>query len=231
MKVSSGIEGFDALSENGFEHGGVNLISGTSGSGKTLFGLHFLCKGLKENEDVLLVTLEEDRKNIKRILVNMGMTAAPRKMHVIDLGALRAGKMEDGDGMIGFKDLREFLENFLEINPVKRIVIDSLAAIGIYYKEIEKLREELFSFVRFLRSKDITTILTTESLEDGGRTRFGVEQFITDSFIILGLEEKSGELRRSITIRKMRFTNHDTAKRPFHITKKGIEIFIHEKVV
>jgi KaiC/GvpD/RAD55 family RecA-like ATPase len=57
-----------------------------------------------------------------------------------------------------------------------------------------------------------------------------VEQFLADSFIVLGLEEIKGELRRTLIIRKMRFTDHDTTKRPFHISKKGIEVFVSEKV-
>jgi len=230
MKVSSGIEGFDVLSQGGFPNSGVNLISGVAGSGKTYFAVHFLYKGLKGKEDVLLVTLEEERESIQRLMKDMEIDTSSKGLHLIDLGILRAVKVEKGDGMIGFKDLKEFLRSFLATHPIKRIVIDSIAAVSIYYKDIDKLREELFSFLRFLRSQKVTTLLTCEALEGSGLTRFGVEQFLADSFIVLGLEEIKGELRRTITIRKMRFSDHDTAKRPFHITKRGIEIFVQEKV-
>jgi circadian clock protein KaiC len=72
---------------------------------------------------------------------------------------------------------------------------------------------------------NITSLLITESLnETGDKTRYGVEQFISDSFINLGLEKISGELRRSITIRKMRFTRHNTKVHPLLITPSGIVI-------
>jgi circadian clock protein KaiC len=231
MKISSGIEGFDKLSQGGFSIGGMNLISGVAGSGKTFFVLHFLSEGLKANEDVLLVTLEEEKESIERLMVDMDIDITSEKMHTIDLGVLRAEKIEAGEGMIGFRELKEFLRSFLTTHPVKRVVIDSMTAIGIYYGEIEKLRGEMFSFVRFLKSQNVTTLLTSEALEGGSLTRFGVEQFLADSFVVLGLEDIQGELRRTITIRKMRFSNHDTAKRPFHITKKGVEIFVNEKVI
>ncbi|UCE37173.1 MAG: hypothetical protein JSW00_17115 [Thermoplasmata archaeon] len=231
MKVSSGIEGVDTLSHGGYPEGGVNLISGVAGSAKTLFALHFLCKGLEDNEMGLLITLEEEKESIERVMSLMDINSSSRKIDIIDLGLIRAEKAEVGEGMVGFSDLKDFLSSFLASHPTKRIVIDSISAVGIYYKEIEKLREELFSFVRFLRGNDVTTILTSESLEGGSLTRFGVEQFLADSFIVLGLEEVKGELRRTITIRKMRFTSHDTAKRPFLITEKGIEVFVKEKVL
>ncbi|MGB9636725.1 MAG: ATPase domain-containing protein, partial [Thermoplasmata archaeon] len=72
---------------------------------------------------------------------------------------------------------------------------------------------------------------TTESIENGPYTRFGVEQFVCDSFIVLGLEEIKGTLRRTILIRKMRFTKHDTAKHPFIIGTRGVEIGASEKVI
>ena len=111
MNVSSGIEGFDALSQGGYLKGGVNLICGVAGSGKTFFALHFLLKGLEQNEEVLFITPEEDRNSIERLMADMGIDESSKGMHVIDLGMLRAEKAEKGEGMIGFGDLKEFLED------------------------------------------------------------------------------------------------------------------------
>jgi circadian clock protein KaiC len=230
MKISSGIEGFDELALGGFINGGVNLVSGVAGTGKTFFAVHFLWDGLKNKDEVLYVSLEEEKESVERQMSDMGIDISQKHLHIIDLGALRSEKLKDGDAMVGFGELREFLRSFLAAHPVKRVVIDSISAVGIYYRSVEKLREELFAFVRFLRGQKVTTLLTSEALEGGTLTRFGVEQFLADSFIVLGLEENKGELRRTLIIRKMRYTDHDTTKRPFHITKKGIEVFVGEKV-
>jgi circadian clock protein KaiC len=230
MKISSGIEGFDELAHGGFNNGGVNLVSGVAGTGKTFFALHFLAKGLMENEEVLFVSLEDERESIERQMSDMGIDVSQEGLHIIDLGAIRSEKLNNGDGMVGFGEIKEFLKSFLASHPVKRLAIDSISAVGIYYSALEKLREELFSFVRFLRGQSITSLLISEALEGNSLTRFGIEQFLADSFIVVGLEEIKGELRRTIIIRKMRFTDHDTTKRPFHITKRGIEVFVGEKV-
>ena len=55
-------------------------------------------------------------------------------------------------------------------------------------------------------------------------TRFGIEQFLADSFLHLALDEVKGELRRTLTVRKMRFTRHDTGRHPVHITADGLVV-------
>ena len=56
-------------------------------------------------------------------------------------------------------------------------------------------------------------------------SRFGVEEFVVDSVIILNyLEYASGELNRSLIIRKMRRTNHGKDIYPMEITRNGLAI-------
>ncbi len=129
--------------------------------------------------------------------------------------------------------VNENQSHFLDIvkNNIDRLVIDSLSAMGLSYRSLRDLREELFLFSRFLHQTGVTSLLITESLENAGLTRWGFEQFIADSFVHLGMEETKGELRRTITVRKMRFTKHDTVKHPLRITGKGIVVEADERVV
>jgi KaiC/GvpD/RAD55 family RecA-like ATPase len=102
-------------------------------------------------------------------------------------------------------------------------VIDSITAVGIYYKTADLLRRELFKFSRFLKESGITTIIISETIE-GRESRYGIEEFVADSLIRLDYESTEGEYRRTVTIRKMRFTKHDPLKHPFLIMDNGIEI-------
>ena len=45
QKLATGIEGFDDVCHGGLPIGRSTLISGTSGSGKTVLSLHFLHNG------------------------------------------------------------------------------------------------------------------------------------------------------------------------------------------
>ncbi len=232
-RVHTGIPGLDDLVEGGFPENTVNLVAGPSGSAKSLFGMQFIYSGVKDfNECGIYLTLEESKENIKRAMkcFNMDVEKYEKSgdLILVDVGKIRTKLRSESDikkGLVGFSKLQNFLERFLKSTQAKRLVLDSLTATGLFYKENEILRQELFAFTSFLQNMEITSLLITESLnESGDQTRYGVEQFVADSFINLGLERISGELRRSITIRKMRFTRHNTKVHPLLITNEGIII-------
>lgn len=233
-RIATGIAGFDHLVGGGLPQGTVNLVAGPAGSGKSLFGLHYIYNGaVRFGEPGLYLVLEETRESIERAMVAYGMDPGPLERSgqflLVDMGEVRAD--DPSKSVVGFDDIRDFLAAALPRSRAKRLVIDSLSAIGLYYSTPEELRERLFAFARFLRSHDLTTLLITESIEGGSLTRYDVEQFVADSFIHLGLEEVKGDLRRTLTIRKMRFTRHDSTKHPVHITSSGIVVMDQEKVV
>ncbi|MFQ5883593.1 MAG: ATPase domain-containing protein [Thermoplasmata archaeon] len=232
-RVRTGVAGLDVLAQGGFPRNSVNLVSGPAGSGKTLLATQFFFSGAENNGgNGLYLVLEENRENIIRAMKNfqmdLGEPEERGRLFLIDLGEI---KSDQSRGVVGFTEIIDFLESFIAGGRPKRLVLDSLPIVGLYYRDVEEFREELFTFSRFLRQQNLTSLLISESLENGGLTRFGVEQFVADSFIVLGLEEVRGELRRTITVRKMRFTKHDTAKHPFLITPRGIEVISDEKVV
>lgn len=226
--MTTGIRGLDTLTKGGFPRNSVNLVSGPAGSGKTLLATQFFHDGSGDDVGVYLV-LEENRENVIRAMGNFNIGLEDKqRLFLIDMGEIRN---EGTRGVVSFGEIKNFLQSFLANTKPRRFVLDSLPVVGLYYHSAEEFREELFTFTRFLRQQDLTSLLISESLENGGLTRYGVEQFVADSFIVLGLEDVRGELRRTITVRKMRFTKHDTAKHPFLITPRGIEVISDEKVV
>jgi circadian clock protein KaiC len=239
-RVPTGIEGLDELLRGGFPENTVNLVSGPAGSAKSLLALQFLYNGAKTYGDTgVYITLEESRENIDRALKNYSMEydkfESEGKLYIIDLGDLRKEcnlEEEMEVGLLAFSTLNEFLQKHLNVTNAKRLVIDSVTAVGLYYQSVEVLRREMFRFSRMLKDHKITSLLITESIEGAGQlTRYGIEQFIADSFIVMGLEDVKGELRRTITVRKARFTKHDTAIHPLLITNNGIEVSAEERVL
>ena len=73
QKLATGIEGFDDVCHGGLPIGRSTLISGTSGSGKTVMSLHFLHNGIKHFEEPgIFVTFEESPLDILRNAASFG---------------------------------------------------------------------------------------------------------------------------------------------------------------
>ena len=73
QKLPTGIEGFDDVCHGGLPIGRSTLISGTSGTGKTVFSLNFLHNGVRQyNEPGIFVTFEESPTDILRNAASFG---------------------------------------------------------------------------------------------------------------------------------------------------------------
>ena len=65
QKIRTMIEGFDDISHGGLPIHRTTLVSGTSGTGKTLFSVQFLYNGITQfNEPGVFVTFEESPVDI-----------------------------------------------------------------------------------------------------------------------------------------------------------------------
>ncbi|MBI5000868.1 MAG: hypothetical protein HZB92_04990 [Euryarchaeota archaeon] len=236
-RVPTGIHGLDELIGGGLPEKSVNLVSGPAGSAKSLLAMQFIYNGIKDyGEPGIYLTLEESRENILRAMSSYGMNIERYEKEgtliLLDMSEIRRRcDVSEEAAVVGFDALSNLLDNLLTYSKARRLSLDSLTAVGLHYEDIPGiLRRELFKFSSLLHEKNVTSLLITESIEGGPLTRYGIEQFIADSFIVLGLEDVKGELRRTMTVRKMRFTKHDTTKHPILIGASGINVSAEAKV-
>ncbi|WP_455392761.1 RAD55 family ATPase [[Eubacterium] cellulosolvens] len=228
-RLKTAIKGFDELIEGGFVRNTVNLIAGPAGSGKSLFGMQFIYNGVRLfDETGIYITLEEGSENVNATMKTHNMDIeqyiTEGKLYIIDLGEVEKDTAKTARRIRGFESMAEFLANLIKISHAKRVVVDNLSAIGINYETSGDLRQGLFRFGRFLKENNVTALLITESLSDDKITRFGVEEFISDSYIQLMLREEDGQLNRYMMVRKIRFSAHDTKLHPYQIVNEGIRI-------
>ena len=71
-RISSGVPGLDPLVQGGFKRNSVNLIAGEPGSGKTIFGMHFLMDGCKKGECGIYITFEEKKGKMYDDMLSIG---------------------------------------------------------------------------------------------------------------------------------------------------------------
>jgi circadian clock protein KaiC len=229
QKIRTLIEGLDEISHGGLPSGRTTLVSGTSGTGKTLLAIQFLYHGIRHFDyPGLFVTFEESPRDIIQNAYSFGWDL----QSLVDEGKLfilDASPDPDGQEVVGNFDLSALIERIqyaIRKYNAKLVSIDSVTAVFQQYDAAPVVRREIFRLVARLKYLEVTSIMTTERLDEYGPVaRFGVEEFVSDNVIILRNVLEGERRRRTLEILKLRGTTHMKGEYPFTITNDGINIF------
>ncbi len=227
-RIPLGIKGLDDLVQGGAPKGSIVLVSGGTGTCKTIFAMQFAYNGAKHyKEPAVFVTIESGIRNILWDVESFGWDIkAMEDAKLMTIYRMRLDPRKDVPSQIE-GELSEISKHVKRIGA-KRLVVDSTTAFGVWMKDPGIIRSMLYDFTSKLKELDCTTLLTSET--KGGKTEFsafGVEEFISDAVIALYFSPPN----RSIFIRKMRGTDHSKKVHPFQITQAGIEVKSKDEVL
>jgi len=232
-RIRTGITGFDELAEGGLPAGRSVLVSGPAGSGKTLFGLEFLLRGVTDfNEPGVFVTFEERKSDIFSEVACFGWDLAEiekqGKVAFVDASSIAENQVEVGD--YDFGALLARIRHAIDKVGAKRVVIDSVSALFLRYKDNAIVRREMFKMIDALRKANVTSVITAERVRDeDAHSRFGVEDFVADGVVFLYNTIVGRDRERQIEIVKLRGARHQTGRHHFLIGDSGLVIFPVQK--
>jgi circadian clock protein KaiC len=219
IRVSSGNTDLDRMCGGGVFRDSIILVSGATGTGKTLLVTHFVDGGAAAGERCLLLAYEESREQLGRNAIGWGTDfdrlESEEKLKVV-CEYPESASLEDH--LIGIKrQIEEFKPN--------RIAIDSLSALeGI--STTRGFREFVLGVTSFCKHKEITGLFTatTPTLTGGTSVTEAHISSITDTIVLLRYVELFGEMRRGLTVLKMRGSTHEKAIRELVIDGQGMHI-------
>lgn len=217
-RASTGVTGLDDLIEGGLPRGRITLVTGPAGSGKTTLGFQFLQQGIVQNsEPGVYVTLQDE---ISDLTQDMGRYGWDVRAHMNDhkLSIVRSPVPSEVDAPLTMDTLLDKIHGAVTQINARRLVFDSIAALGLPDDDHVRLRRDVLRLCALLRELGCTTLMTTEMPDSGSLTTFGVEQFVAQGVIVLHI----AHTYRGIEIRKMRGTRHDTNVHRMRITDKGL---------
>lgn len=120
--------------------------------------------------------------------------------------------------------LSELKEDIREMEA-ERVVVDSVSLIEMFVQNEYIARVALSSLINNLKEMDVTALLVGTVPETSeGLTGGGIAEYLVDGIIKLEFTPVAEEYDRTLTIRKMRRTDHSTDIHPFNITSDGLEL-------
>ncbi|MFQ6076756.1 MAG: ATPase domain-containing protein [Candidatus Bathyarchaeia archaeon] len=222
-RIPSGIEGLDPLIEGGLPRGSLIVLAGNPGTGKTVFGVQFLCGGLSEyGEAGVYVSFAEGREtliqNARRHLgCDLERFEREEKLRVLDFATLREGSLST---------VLEMILETIQSLGAKRLMIDSFSAMAQAFGEPIDARIVLHTILgKMVRQLGCTTILTVEvPTGSGERLGLGMEEFVADGVLILRRLRFDDRDLREIEIAKLRGTGIRQSRYIFTL-HEGFHVF------
>ena len=225
QKCPTGIKGFDQITEGGLPKNRTTLISGSAGSGKTLWGIDFLINGaLHYNEPGIFMSFEETEdelyKDVASLNLDLRGLVSQRKI-LLEYVLLERRDIQESD--FNLEGLLIRLEQAIDSIGAKRVVLDSIESLFAGLTDAGILRLEIKRLFRWLKGKQVTAIITGEPGQDA-YTRHGLEEYISDCIILLDNRVNEQISIRRIRVIKYRGSNHGTNEYPFVIDKDGLSV-------
>ena len=225
-KCPTGIKGFDEITEGGLPKNRITLISGGTGSGKTLLGIDFLVNGvIHYKERGVFMSFEESEDEIYQDVasLNLDLRGLVLKKEIRFEHVLLERHDIHEKGEFNLEGLFIRLELAIDSIAAKRVVLDSIESLFAGITDTGILRLEIKRLFRWLKHKQVTAVITGERGENSF-TRHGLEEFISDCIILLDNRVRQQVSTRRIRVIKYRGSNHGTNEYPFVIDKNGLSV-------
>jgi circadian clock protein KaiC len=224
-KCPTGIKGLDEVTEGGFPKNRTTLVSGGTGSGKTLLGIDFLIKGATDfKEPGIFMSFEETEDELFKDVASLSLDLpglVSRKKILIEHVILDRKDVQEND--FNLEGILVRLEHAIDSIGAKRVVLDSIESLFAGITDTGILRIEIKRLFRWLKDKQVTAIVTGEPGKDS-YTRHGLEEFVSDCIILLDNRVKEQIAIRRLRVIKYRGSKHGTNEYPFVIDETGLSV-------
>ena len=186
-KVPTTIAGLDEILKGGLPRGRTTVVSGGPGSGKTVLGLEFLCRGAMAGTPGVFVTFEERAGAIRLNALAMGWDlAALEKAGKIAIIEARLPGEEIVSGDFDIQGLLAIVGGHVKRIGARQIVMDALDVLLRIYDDLKHEHNELSRLHDWLTDRGLTSVLSVKTHHDDSQeSHYEFLDFMADCVIRL----------------------------------------------
>jgi len=216
-----GVPGLDAMLHGGIFQGSTTMLLGSSGSGKSLVGLHFLAEGARRGELGHYFAFYDPPQRVHAQTEGVGLDLKP----LIAQGHLELSFRAPAENRLDA--IGSELLSLIRERKVRRLFLDGFDALSKAAIHRSRLARFMAALVNECRARGVTLLFTAET-----ESVFGIEltlpvrgvSMLCENLLFLRSVEVRAELRRFISILKLRTSGYDPAFRELLISNRGVQV-------
>jgi circadian clock protein KaiC len=216
-RITSGVTGLDQVLQGGFLKGGLYIVEGAPGTGKTILANQMCFHHAKAGKSVLYVTLIAE--TVARMLLNL------RSMHFFDEREIGAGIVYisafnalKNEGLTG---LLHLLRREVAARGAAILMIDGFASAS----DSAHSPEELKVFVQQLQTQADAADCTVFLLTNPAETKPSSEETMVDGIVKLASALRNYSDLRELHVRKFRGSSYLEGIHNYDIGGNGITVY------
>ncbi len=215
-RVPTGIVGLDTVLEGGLLRGGVYMVFGKPGAGKTILGSQFAFNHVARGGRAVFMTLLTETHS--RLLGHLSGFEFFRADHVGTSLSLVSGYKVLGEGKLAALGL--LVRQVIRDQKATVLVIDGLVTAGEMATSVLELKEFLHDLQVLTEMVGCTVLLLTglATLDDYP------QRTMVDGVLEIHLESSGLGRERSIEVTKFRGSDFRSARHLMEITSKGVTV-------
>ncbi len=219
-RIDSGIPRFNELIRGGLFELSSTLIAGNTGTGKTLFGLHFIVQGARDGDAGIISTFEDSPAELRRYASSLGL-----ELEELEQKGLIKIIYTPPPEINACRHTVELRKNIEEMGA-KRILLDDISGFDYVFGDPVAKREHIANMMRNFKDVGITSMLISGNRAAGNNvltSEIPVSSLV-DVLILLKHVEIGKEIKKTMSIMKMHGSDHEKHLIQYDIDSEGIHI-------
>ncbi len=203
-------------------------LSDGHGTGKTTFALEFAWEGLQKGENVIYISLEEQKE---RILTYMQMKGWDIQQYLNK--SLFIIKLNPNDFNIANNPIKNELPLLIKAVNAQRVIIDPISLFEELFGNDADRRREMFRLVEGLRDNKYTIMMTSETdSKNPFSSRHGLIEYLADAVILLRYVRPTDttDVHLALEVVKMRMSAHSREIKPYDLMQDQVMVYSEANV-